>query len=160
MKKQQTKWTEKHMERRKQPRVESEEATVLNLDITGSCLKGLSYFCLLTNASASRNRERGSRQFETWHLLENAKGNQNTARLKFSFIRKKKDIYIYIYIYIFTSLMLNASRSPVVQFDQDLHCKSSSVNLTCSLLNHENTNYKNWINYINKNLVRELLKNL
>ena len=39
--------------------------------------------------------------------------------------------------------MLNASRSPVVQFDQNLHCKSSSVNLTCSLLNHENTNDKN-----------------
>ena len=72
-------------------------------------------------------------------VLENAKGNQNTARLKFSFKRKKKDIYIYI----FTSLMLNASRSPVVQFDQNLHCKSSSVNLTCSLLNHENTNDKN-----------------
>ena len=65
MKKQQTKWTKKHMKQRKQPRMESEEATVLNLDITGSCLKGLSTFCLLTNASASRNRERGSRQFET-----------------------------------------------------------------------------------------------
>lgn len=91
-------------------------------------------------------------------VLENAKGNQNTARLKFSF---EKNIYIYVYFFnfFFTSLMLNASRSPVVLFHQNLHCNSASVNLTCSLLDRKKID-KNWTMCTNKNLVRELLKNL
>ena len=117
--------------------MKSEEATVLNLDITGSCLKGLSTFCLLTNASASRNRQRGSKQFET--CVGKCQRQSKYCEVEI-FLKKKKDIYN---LYILTSQMLNASRSPVVQFDQNLHCNSSSVNLTCSHLNHENTIDKN-----------------
>lgn len=63
-------------------------------------------------------------------VLENARGNKKTARLKFSF--PKKDIYAYIYLA--DVKLLNASRSPVVLFHQNLHCMSAAVNLTCSLL--------------------------